>query len=366
MIKNWFLTAGTLAIFLVGFVPNGAAQPQIADYEDWKGNRFVIQVSDPSDSLSANEITELRGENGLPLWFARDIYKVVCLTGECRMVHLRLYWDGAGNYLGFVTAAKEPLTKTDHQEFSREDYKKLHSILTDSLSVLRSLQQEELIILPEKKSNSYKPDGYTGATRQSLQEYLVKNAAYTCYTLWHTVYGPTRRQILSELDARGEVGYLNKIFAQKDPVYLIWAIHFLSTHPALRKNYEEAITRLVESEKSDLAHHALSWFTPQDLQEQIVQLKMAEAVGKSLSQIKFEIIWKFSKLPVVNNEALLLLLQQYEKNNIYAGLVGYICEMIHPEQLHDSRILHSLKKLSHDKNPYVKDLAKSLVRKKNS
>ena len=247
----------------------------------------------------------------LPLWFARNFHKVVCLTGECRMVHMWIYWDGAGNYLGYKPDGKEPLTKTDHHEFSTEDHRKLHSILSDSVSVLKTLKQEELIILPEKIDQNLKVDAISGATRQYLQDYLVRNAAYTCYTLWHTVYGPTRDQILGLLDARTNPEIIGKIFDLNDPVLKIWAIKTVDRHPKYQVPFSAIILKLVQSENNDLAHSALNYFTPARLSDPGVQREMAISVGEALSQIRFEIIWKLKSLPQVSNEAVVILLDLY-------------------------------------------------------
>src|SRR5690606_8549805 len=63
-----------------------------------------------SDSLSEPIIYELQGEDGLPVWFGRKVYKDVCETGECKTIHIWLFWDGTGNYSGFQIEDKEPLT----------------------------------------------------------------------------------------------------------------------------------------------------------------------------------------------------------------------------------------------------------------
>jgi hypothetical protein len=279
------------------------------------------------------------------------------------MVHLWLYWDGSGNYLGFLPDEKEPLTKTDHQVFSADDYLKLHRILSDSLSVLKSLKQEELIILPEKKKDSVKVDAYSGATKVNLQEYLVKNAAYTCYTLWHTAYGPTRAKILAVLDARIDSAGLEKIFALNDPKFHIWAIKTIEKHPEFHAAFYPRIIRLIKSGNMDIAHRALDYFTPSRLQDGTVQTGIAQTLGESLPQLRFYIILKFKSLPRISNDAILIMLEQYETQKIYAGLLAGVCEMIQPENLKDSRIIQKLRKLSKDKNQYVRGMAENLIAK---
>jgi hypothetical protein len=181
-----------IKLFLLSGIEVLLAQPKSVDFLGMKGDRYTHIYIDKNDSLSSQEIIELRNEKGLALWFGRDFQKIVCLTGQCRKVHLWLFWDGCGNYLGFQEHPEDPLTKTDHAVFNSEDYLKLHQILSDSVSVLKDLKQEDLIVRTEKDDKNPNIDAVSGATQLSLQEYLVRNAAYTCYTLWHTVYGNTR------------------------------------------------------------------------------------------------------------------------------------------------------------------------------
>ena len=361
LITRIFLYFGLLFLHQVMLSQDALSQPMANDFEKMQGSRFRFPIENQEDSLSAKELIELRDDNGLPRWFGRYFHKVVCLTGECKMVHMWIYWDGAGNYLGFVPDVNEPLTKTDHHDFNRADYQKLHAILSDSISVLKSLKQEELIILPEKKDQNLKVDAISGATRQYLQDYLVRNAAYTCYTLWHTVYGPTRDRILDLLDARVNQEFLGKIFGLNNPSLQSWAIRKVGANPEYEAAFTQNILNLVQSGNDDLARTALSYFTVSRLSDNDIQQQMARSVGQALSQIRFEIIWKLKLLPRISNETVLVLLDLYLDQKIYAGLLGYVCDMIQPQQLKDPAILQRVKRMSKDKNQYVKNLASQLL-----
>lgn len=339
------------------------SQTPTTDFGNMQGIRFSYPIADKSDTVSSKEIIELQDEKGIAVWFGRYFHKVVCLTGECRMVHMWLYWDGAGNYLGFQVDEKEPLTKTDHHVFDEGDLRKLHRILSDSLSVLKSLKQEELIILPEKKNDSVKVDAYSGATKVNLQEYLVKNAAYTCYTLWHTVYGDTRNKILALLDARTDSAGLEKIFALNNPGYQVWAIKTVEKHPAFHRAFYPNIIQLIKSGNIDIAHKALNYFTPARLSDNLIQTGIAETLSEAIPQLRFHIILKFRSIPQISNDAVLIMLEQYEKQKIYAGLLSNVCEMIKPDNLKDARIIQKLKKLSKDKNQYVRSMSENLIAK---
>ena len=338
---------------------NSYSQSQATDFEGMKGIRIVHLMIDKSDSLSAQEIVELRDAAGIPIWFYRDIFKTVCLTKECRMVRLRIYWNGAGDYAGLQIPKNEPLTKNDHMEFKPEDYQKLDKILSDSLSVLKGLKLKDLII-EKVDTNSSHFDAISGATQPYIYESVVRNAVYTCYTLWHTVYGTTHEKISSMLNTRADSAYLKRIFARNDPQYLIWAIDFLGKHPEYDSAFNPEVIRMTKSENVDLSQKALHYYTPR-LTDFDIQKELASVIGEVSSQSKFELIWMLLEVPHISNEVILNLLEQYENKLINASLLGYVFKLIHQENLSDVRIINKLKGLSKDKNPFVSNMTKKMI-----
>ncbi len=336
------------------------AQNQVDDFAQMQGKLIHHSIIDMEDSLSAQTIVEFRNENGLPGWFARDIYKNVCMTRECRMVRLRIYYNGASNYLGYRLFENDPLTKTDHSVFSPDDYGKLDQILADTLSVLKNLEMKDLLV---EKADSFdaRVDGHSGATLPSLQEYMVKNAAYTCYTLWHTVYGLTQKEIRHILEQRADSAYLQLIFKQNNPDYLIWAIEFIKKHTEYHSAFYPEIFQLLESKDANLSHCVINYFTPNLLSNEEIQMEFALKLGQLPSQLKYEIVWRFLDIPKVSNDALLIMLQQFDDQKISAGLLGYVCKLIHPENLEDVRIVKELKILTKDKNLYVRNMTQKLL-----
>lgn len=354
-----------LLLFLHLILVNTNVRGQARDFEKMAEARYVHPFTDRSDSLSAREIVELRDPGGVPSWFARDIYKNVCLTGECRMVRLRIYWNGAGNYLGMKVAENEPLTKTDHSVFSLEDYQKLDRILADSLSMLKRLVLKDLTIERENE-DKYRVDGITGATQPSIYESVVRNAVYTTYTLWHTVYGPARAYIMSILDKSAGAEYLQLIFARQNPSYLIWAIDFIARHPQFHSTFYPEVLKCIKSNNYGLFQKALGYFNPTNLSEVAVQRELALMAGEPSVLNRYEVLRKFSALSHISNEAVLVMLENYEKELISAGLLGYVMELIRPEHLNNELIVKKIKKLLRDKNLYVRNLAKEkLTESKN-
>jgi hypothetical protein len=366
MNKTYFVLISGLLILMLQFMfLNSFSQSQATDFEGLKGIRIAHSISDKTDSLSSQVIIELRDAEGIPVWFYRDIFKTVCLTKECRMVRLRIYWNGAGNYAGMQIPKNEPLTKTDHSEFNPEDYQKLNRILSDSLSVLKGLKLKDLIVEKEDKNNS-QVDAISGATQPFIYESVVRNAVYTCYTLWHTVYGTTREKISSMLNTRADSAYLKRIFARDDPQYLIWAIDFLGKHPEYHSAFNQVVINTIKSKNVDLAQKALHYYTPTWLTDVDIQKELASVMGEVSSQSKFELIWMLAAVPQISNDVILVLLEQYENKIINAGLLGYVFKLIRKENLSDVRIIKKIKSLSKDKNLYVSNMAQKLISEKSN
>jgi hypothetical protein len=342
------------------FVPS-LGQTRFSAFLEMEGIRFSHSYTNPSDSLSSPEIIELRDVKGIPVWFRRDFRKVVCLTGQCRIVHLWIFWDGTGNYLGIQEHPGEPLTKTDHTFFTAADYQKLQGILADSVSVLKHLKQEELIVKTEKHKG--KVDAVSSATQPSLKEYLVRNAAYTCYTLWHTVYGSTRNEIVRLLEERADDNYLKLIFEKNDPAYLRWAIDFIGRTPEYYSIFYRQLIGLIKSKDEILSQRVLNYFSKDRLSDTAIQKELILSFEDFGYQRKFELLWKFSEVQYIDNKVILHLLDMFENDRINASLLGYTYKLIRPENLEDSRIMKKLKSFAVHRNLYVRNLTRKVLEK---
>jgi hypothetical protein len=357
-----------LLFFLLYLSPgNLFSQNMVPDFNSMKGTLLTYTISDNIDTLSSKVITELRDEKGIPLWFSRDLFLAVCLTGVCQMVQVSVYWTGAGTYFGFQTSENQPMTKTDHSKFKKEDYEKLHLILSDSLSVLKRYKIEELTVETESVSKDKKLiDGHSGATEPSLAGYVVKDAVYTSFTVWHSVYGYTMEKIKSIIEQRTDESYLKMVFEEKKPLYVWWAIDFIKKHPRYHQAFYREIMGYINSDNINLSKSALGYFTPAILSDEEIQKELAIVMNEASLQRKFEIIWKFSTLQRVNDDIIIDLLGQYESQKLSTTMLGNVCEMITAENLQDTRIQSKLQNISKDENQYVKNItARALSKTKN-
>ena len=355
------LTTGILSIFLFLSVSESFSQTVLKDFQGMKGTFFTHKIRGDADSLSSLEITELRDNKGVPVWFSRDFFKMVCLTGECRMIRIKIYWTGAATYLGIQISENNPLTKNDHTKFSLDDYKKLDLVLSDSLSILKGLAMDDLTFKTKKDNRDNEVDGYTSATPLVLSYYVVKDAVYTCYTLWHTVYGNTLKEIRAALDQRVNNKYLSLIFEKKDPGYICWGIGFIKRNPLYHDAFYRKILEQVKSPDIAVSTKAIQYFTHGNLLDARIQAELVSLVGEVSSQNKFEIFRSFSTVSKTSNEAILVMLKQYENKRISVGFLKYVCNLIRTANLKDKRIINKLKNLLKDESLYVRNLIEKLL-----
>src|SRR5690554_6922111 len=140
------------------------------------------------DAGEPAEVKAMKDKEGVLYWHRR-IFTPVCLTGECFMVDVGIYWYCTGEFLG-LEVYREHLTKTDHSIFSGEDYDKLISILSNDWSSLREYEFTDLVDESEEGV-----DGTSGATKAEIAEEAVEDAVYTTYTLWHLIHVGEKEQL---------------------------------------------------------------------------------------------------------------------------------------------------------------------------
>lgn len=352
---------------LIFFSFNPAKAPhknEFTDFWSMKGNLVTHIYIDQKDSLSGPELFELQDEKGLPIWFGRHIFKDVCISGECKMIRLWLFWDGVGNYLGMQIPEVDPLTKSDHTEFETDDYKKLNEILRDTSSILKALKQEDLIIVPDT-IDPYEVDGYTAATQPTLAEAVVKDAVYTCHTLWHTVYGPVQSEIFRILENHLNKEFLEKMFESKKPEYISWAIKKVEKHPEYHAGFYSKIIEFIKSENSILTNQALDYFRPELLKDTAIQQNLIQVMNGLDMYQKNQIIWRFINLRNVDSQVVLNLLNLFSDKILGVESFNLIMRLVTPEHLKENKqIVHILNNLSENDNGYVRNLSKRVLDEK--
>ena len=340
-----------------------------------EGIRVSHVMENSSDSLSDNKILELKDKNGLAIWFGRYFYKDICITGVCRMVKLWIFWDGVGNYLGIQLDEKDPLTKSDHTPFESQDYIRLDEILADTVSILKELQYEDLVIedtlqlsVDDKSEKKlFEVDGYSSATLPSLKEYVIKDAVFTCYTLWHTVYGETKVRIDDLLNDKVDFKYIDKLLKGSENQKL-FALEMIKRSDSFFLKFESQILALAASPNNNISEKALSVVTPQYLSNSENQLRFIELMDHSLPETKYEIIYKLQLINNISTDAIILLIDKYTTGKISVGGLNQILKIISKQMVTNKNILNNneiesrLVQLSKHSDPYTANLTKNFLK----
>ena len=177
-------------------------------------------------------------------FFYSDLKSTVCNDTLCRPIHLKVFWDLAGNYTKFDTISGSPLTKNDHLEFKSDDYQKLNQTLKDEYSILANKTSEELV---DKSNTRYsdKIDGYTGATVQEVKSAVVEGALFSTYTIWHMVHGDIKTKIRSFSKKHFDDHIELQLLQSKNPKTVIFALKNMDSKKYLEQF--EMIIGIMES-----------------------------------------------------------------------------------------------------------------------
>ncbi len=154
------------------------------------------------DSLN-NEVY-LQYENGRPSYYFSKIFTPVCETGVCLPIKINIYWDLTGRYMRYDQPEGEVLTKSDHELFSKSDYRLLDEIMAgpdprDGASLKHSQPRHGASSKGDQQSSPAPPapsvqlkfktaadmcDALTGSTLPQMRNKYVPGALYTSYTCW--------------------------------------------------------------------------------------------------------------------------------------------------------------------------------------
>lgn len=325
------------------------------------------------DSIPDDTLTIYFSNRDLPSAFSRDFHTAVCLDTLCRIVDITLYWEPTGKYLGYSLPYGKELTRKEHAPFSERDYSRLHEILGDSSSQLKIFTPADLH--PVKRSVG-KTDGITGATLPDLASWIVPEAAYSTYTLWHLTYGVTRDSLMAYARSHLISYELINIFLQhNDPYNQIVALQWIENSKLNISQFLEPALTVLHSQDYRTAGQALKFLKkfgadPERLQKEAIQLLDSEDF-----RIKYVAIEYFRELTTISEPVARQMITRLNMDNYF--MVNVILSLFenrfHPGQDDQkelskllagknlnvaNRVYHFLLKMP-DKSP---DLERQLIR----
>lgn len=213
------------AYFNMNWKPGILLKPKITS--------IIIKI----DSLGEQNINLYINESNEPLLYSADITTAVCADGECRLMHLRLYWNLLGGYAGYDQFPGLPLTKNDHDEFLEKDYLKLHELLMDNNSILKRKKIDELVV-KTKKTQIGDVDAISGATIKEVKESVVKGGLYSCYTAWHLVHGDIQADIKKHTLSLLNKNMKEKMLNSNDFNYQLFVLNRINEEEFVQNNLQ--------------------------------------------------------------------------------------------------------------------------------
>lgn len=141
-----------------------------------------LNLPDSPQKFDGKITKTLDGE--LPLEYSEEIFTPVCRDGKCYPARLKFKYNMLGHFTNFEIDSLVPLTKNNHIKFSASDYEQLAEILRDRQSGISKLDPNYYTVEGETAV-----DAISGATSATINEMVVKGAAYTTVTLWHIANG---------------------------------------------------------------------------------------------------------------------------------------------------------------------------------
>jgi len=296
------MSKGLVTFFAVLLM--GSVQPDI------KGRIFIDSPFRPdtaaktskvlinfNDSIPDDTLTIYFSATSIPEAFSRNIYTAVCIDSLCRPVDITLYWEVTGKYIGYSLPPHEELTKREHVPFLERDYKRLNEILSDSTSQLGFYSPEE--IHPSKEAVK-KTDGITGATLPDLSPWIVPEAAYTSYTIWHLTYGATRDSIMNYTKKHLLSNQLlTNILQEKDPYNQIIALRWISESDLNRNQFIEPAITILQGGNYQSSRQALKFLKLSGIDKERLQMesiKLLESEEFRIKNLAIEYIRESEKL----------------------------------------------------------------------
>ncbi|TWU32027.1 hypothetical protein [Novipirellula artificiosorum] len=155
-----------------------------------------IQLEGPDHTkVMETDVVQVLDARGDPSEYFMDVDSVVCADARCEIITVRIHFDPLGNYERYEIPSGGNLTKGGHKPFSIADHKRLHQILSDPYSQLKSIGWGDITLPKSTTEAGSDVDAISGPTLLSKRNTVVVGAAYTCLTLWHWSHGQVAKVI---------------------------------------------------------------------------------------------------------------------------------------------------------------------------
>jgi hypothetical protein len=283
------MISGTLLVMAVQAVP--ASVDSLA---------FPVELTDPvrpDSGAGTHKVVLSLDKNGFPETYQLSLYIDVCLEKICKPLYVSLFWDALGDYKNFDHPEQHPFTKYDHAEFTPVDYETLDAILKDRNSLLG--KHPLSFFVEQFTRDPAKVDAVTSATPQAIQDAVVKDAAYTSWTLWHWANGEiVGRLYENTLDLIND-DYLIYCLMSEDPRFVRFGLERISQRERIDKPFRESCFHILENSGYANCKLALKVLTTNPADTLRLQRRLVDMIGLNAGSSQL-IIGYFEDLAAVD------------------------------------------------------------------
>ncbi|MGQ7871097.1 hypothetical protein [Sunxiuqinia sp. sy24] len=231
---------------------------------------FTYELVDFNDTIPNDTLFIIKDEDKLIHSYYRNIQTGVCIDRECRLLDITLYWSVTGRYLGFKLPKGEFLSKTEHDPFKPEDYKQLHALLADPYSSLANYRIEELVPMIDNEE----VDGVSAATIAGVKDYIVEDAVYTTYTIWHIVHGKPQQKIEAYTQKNLQPDLVTKILSSSNNSDVIWGLENIPSDLEWTEALQHKLFDLIANKEFRISSKAIESIPPALLANEQNQQKL--------------------------------------------------------------------------------------------
>lgn len=304
------------------------------------------------DTIPNDTLYVCYSNKGLPLATYRDVRTGVCDSGECKIVTIKIYWTITGRYLGYIVNPLDVLTKKKHIPFLESDYRLLHLILSDSISLLARYSLHGLY--------NQNVDGISGATIPDLTKYIVPDAVYTSYTLWNLVYGSTRDS-LNILNRRlVTVPLLDSLFKHANWYDQCWALKMAPSCGCPIKRFIPPILEMLKSENYWTVNKALNFLDLFQFPDSVYQAQLFQMSQSNNFNLKRLAMNRIQMLESLDIRIAKRMIQQLSSESPYMinSILSALENKYHPTETD----VETISSLLEDNNKQVANKAYSFLK----
>lgn len=314
-----------------------------------------------SDTLSGDSLFLIKTKRNIPIHYFKNITTEVCFDSECRLLNITVYWNITGRYLGFELPKGEFLSKHDHEPFSNDEYERLNDLLADPNLPLGRISFEKLIEIPETVSDSI--DGISGATTEDVSKMVVKGAAYTTYTLWNIVHGPTLDYVANLTEKQLSPDLIDLILKSPDISDRVWALNRVSQNTVLNPKLTVTLLGIISGDDFYLAYSAINAIKAPHLHADTLQMALFSIYKKANHSIKRMIVEKLMEAPYLSSELTSSSRKLFNKLN--GKQLGDLLKLYTKHSINDLETFKAVAEILKNENSFISRQAYNFLKESN-